>query len=41
VQRSDDELNVVIVVTDVGIPGDVLRAVLAEPGVLDGRTLQV
>jgi D-3-phosphoglycerate dehydrogenase len=41
VQRSDDELNVVIVVTDSSIPDDVMRDVLAEPGVLDGRTLQV
>jgi D-3-phosphoglycerate dehydrogenase / 2-oxoglutarate reductase len=41
VQRTDDELNVVIVVTDSHIPDDVMRAVLAEPGVLDGRTLQV
>jgi D-3-phosphoglycerate dehydrogenase len=41
VQRSDDDLNVVIVVTDAHIPGDVMREVLAEPGVLDGRTLRV
>jgi D-3-phosphoglycerate dehydrogenase len=41
VQRSDDELNVVIVVTDGPIDDDVMRAVLAEPGVLDGRTLRV
>jgi D-3-phosphoglycerate dehydrogenase / 2-oxoglutarate reductase len=41
VQRSDDELNVVIVVTDEHIPDDVMREVLAEPGVLDGRTLRV
>jgi D-3-phosphoglycerate dehydrogenase / 2-oxoglutarate reductase len=41
VQQSDDELNVVIVVTDAHIPGAVMRAVLAEPGVLDGRTLRV
>jgi D-3-phosphoglycerate dehydrogenase len=41
VQRSDDELNVVIVVTDADIPEDVMREVLAEPGVLEGRTLRV
>ena len=41
VQRSDDDLNVVIVVTDADIPDDVMREVLAEPGVLDGRTLRV
>jgi len=41
VQRSDDEVNVVIVVTDAHIPDDVMRAVLAEPGVLDGRTLRI
>jgi D-3-phosphoglycerate dehydrogenase len=40
VQRSDDELNVVIVVTDADIPDDVMQALLAEPGVLDGRTLR-
>jgi D-3-phosphoglycerate dehydrogenase / 2-oxoglutarate reductase len=41
VQRSDDELNVVIVVTDSHIPDDVMAALLAEPGVLDGRSLRV
>ena len=41
VQRSDDDLNVVIVVTDGDIPDAVMREVLAEPGVLDGRTLRV
>ena len=41
VQRTDDDLNVVIVVTDADIPDDVMREVLAEPGVLDGRTLRV
>ncbi len=41
VQRSDDDLNVVIVVTDADIPDDVMREVLAEPGVLEGRTLRV
>ena len=41
VQRTDDELNVVIVVTDAGIPDDVMRAVLSEPGVLDGRSMRV
>ena len=41
VQRAEDDLNVVIVVTDAHIPDDVMRALLAEPGVLDGRTLRV
>ena len=41
VQRTDDDLNVVIVVTDADIPDAVMREVLAEPGVLDGRTLRV
>jgi D-3-phosphoglycerate dehydrogenase / 2-oxoglutarate reductase len=41
VQRSDDDLNVVIVVTDADIPEPVMREVLDEPGVLDGRTLRV
>jgi D-3-phosphoglycerate dehydrogenase / 2-oxoglutarate reductase len=41
VQRSDDELNVVIVVTDAHIPDAVMRAVLDEPGVLDGHSLRV
>jgi D-3-phosphoglycerate dehydrogenase / 2-oxoglutarate reductase len=41
VQRTDDDLNVVIVVTDADIPDDVMREVLAEPGVLEGRTLRV
>jgi D-3-phosphoglycerate dehydrogenase len=41
VQRTDDELNVVIVVTDAGLPADVMGAVLSEPGVLDGRTMQL
>ena len=41
VQRTDDDLNVVIVVTDADIPEDVMREVLAEPGVLDGRALRV
>jgi D-3-phosphoglycerate dehydrogenase len=41
VQRTGDELNVVIVVTDAHIPDEVMRAVLAEPGVLDGRSLRV
>ena len=41
VQRADDDLNVVIVVTDADIPDDVMREVLAEPGVLDGRALRV
>jgi D-3-phosphoglycerate dehydrogenase / 2-oxoglutarate reductase len=41
VQRTDDDLNVVIVVTDADIPDAVMREVLAEPGVLEGRTLRV
>jgi D-3-phosphoglycerate dehydrogenase / 2-oxoglutarate reductase len=41
VQQADDALNVVIVVTDSDIPEHVMREVLAEPGVLDGRTLSV
>ena len=41
VQRTDDDLNVVIVVTDADIPDAVMREMLAEPGVLDGRTLRV
>ena len=41
VQRTDDDLNVVIVVTDADIPDDVIAVLLAEPGVLDGRTLRV
>jgi predicted regulator of amino acid metabolism with ACT domain len=41
VQRTDDDLNVVIVVTDADIPEPVMREVLAEPGVLEGRTLRV
>jgi D-3-phosphoglycerate dehydrogenase / 2-oxoglutarate reductase len=41
VQRAGDDINVVIVVTDAHIPDDVMRALLAEPGVLDGRTLRI
>jgi D-3-phosphoglycerate dehydrogenase / 2-oxoglutarate reductase len=41
VHRADDDVNVVIVVTDGHIPDDVMAEVLAEPGVLDGRTLRV
>ena len=41
VQRTDDDLNVVIVVTDAAIPTDVMRAMLSEPGVLDGRSMRV
>ena len=41
VQRADDALNVVIVVTDAHIPDDVMSAVLAEPGVIDGRSLRI
>ena len=41
VQRTDDDLNVVIVVTDDDIPDDVMRLVIAEPGVLDGRALRI
>ena len=40
VQRSDDELNVVIVVTDAEVPESVLREVLDLPGVLDGRVVR-
>jgi D-3-phosphoglycerate dehydrogenase len=41
VHRTDDDINVVIVVTDADIPDHVMAEVLAEPGVLDGRTLRV
>ena len=41
VQQSDDEFNVVIVVTDAALPADLMRAVLSEPGVLDGRTVEL
>jgi len=41
VERSDDDLNVVIVVTDADIPAAVMREILAEPGVLDARTLRI
>ncbi|HTE59016.1 MAG TPA: phosphoglycerate dehydrogenase, partial [Solirubrobacteraceae bacterium] len=41
VHRTDDDINVVIVVTDADIPDEVMADVLAVPGVLDGRTLQV
>jgi D-3-phosphoglycerate dehydrogenase / 2-oxoglutarate reductase len=41
VQRTDDDLNVVIVVTDADIPDEVMRLVLSEPGVLDGRALRI
>jgi D-3-phosphoglycerate dehydrogenase len=41
VQPAADDLNVVLVVTDAEVPEDVLRELLAEPGVLDGRTVRV
>ena len=41
VQSSDDDVNVVIVVTDADIPDAAMREMLSEPGVLDGRTLRV
>jgi D-3-phosphoglycerate dehydrogenase / 2-oxoglutarate reductase len=41
VHRTDDDINVVIVVTDADIPEAVLRLMLAEPGVLDGRTVRI
>jgi D-3-phosphoglycerate dehydrogenase len=41
VQRTDDDRNVVIVVTDGDIPGDVMDELLAEAGLLDGRTVQI
>jgi len=41
VESSDDDLNVVIVVTDTDIPEPVMRELLAEPGIIDGRSLRV
>jgi D-3-phosphoglycerate dehydrogenase len=41
VQRTGDDLNVVIVVTDTLIPDAVMAEVLAEPGMLDGRAVKV
>ncbi len=41
VLSSDDDLNVVIVVTGAHIPDAVMREVLAEPGVLDGRAVRI
>ena len=41
VQRTGDDLNVVIVVTDAHIPDEVMRQVAREPGVLDGRALRI
>jgi len=41
VHRADDDLNVVIVVTDAHIPDAVMTEVLAEPGMLDGRAVKV
>jgi D-3-phosphoglycerate dehydrogenase / 2-oxoglutarate reductase len=41
VQRTDDDLNVVIVVTDADIPDEVMREVLSEPGVLEGRAVRI
>ena len=40
VQRTDDELNVVIVLTDAEVPEAVMREVLDLPGVLDGRVIR-
>jgi D-3-phosphoglycerate dehydrogenase len=39
VQRTDDDMNVVIVVTDSAIPDQVMHDLLADPAMLDGRTL--
>ena len=41
VHRTDDDLNVVIVVTDAHIPDAVMAEVLAEPGMIDGRAVRV
>jgi D-3-phosphoglycerate dehydrogenase len=41
VQRADDDLNVVIVVTDTEIPGAVMDELLAVPGMLDARAAQL
>jgi len=41
VESTDDDLNVVIVVTDSDIPEPVMRELLAEPGMIDGRSLRV
>ena len=41
VHRTDDDLNVVIVVTDAHIPDAVMSEVLAEPGMIDGRAVRV
>ena len=41
VQRIDDDLNVVIVVTDSAIPGAVMRELLAVPGMLDARAARL
>jgi D-3-phosphoglycerate dehydrogenase len=41
VLETDDELNVVIVVTDADIPEAVMREVIGEPGVLDGRAVRI
>jgi D-3-phosphoglycerate dehydrogenase / 2-oxoglutarate reductase len=41
VEGADGDLNVVIVVTDAGLPAEVLADVLAEPGVVDGRTVRI
>jgi D-3-phosphoglycerate dehydrogenase len=41
VHRTDDDLNVVIVVTDADIPDTVMAEVLAEPGMIDGRAVRV
>ncbi|MET0973633.1 MAG: ACT domain-containing protein, partial [Thermoleophilaceae bacterium] len=41
VHKTDDDLNVVIVVTDADIPDAVMAEVLAEPGMIDGRAVRV
>jgi D-3-phosphoglycerate dehydrogenase len=41
VEGADGDLNVVIVVIDAALPADVLAEVLAEPGVVDGRTVRI
>jgi len=40
VQRTGDEINVVIVLTDAEVPEAVMREVLDLPGVLDGRVIR-
>jgi D-3-phosphoglycerate dehydrogenase len=41
VHRADDDMNVVIVVTDAHIPDQVMAEMLAEPGMIDGRAVRV